>query len=128
MTTTRRGTAVQLLGPSTGGIRNHVTTLAAGLRAEQLIWDPGLGFAKTTAHNLALLRSLATLRPVPAGQPRASGQASAGAASKSAATGSAAGMPGSGQAAISRATNSEHRIIARPRTGRRGRAPSPAAG
>ena len=42
MTTTRRGTAVQLLGPSTGGIRNHVTTLAAGLR--DLGWSaPVLG-------------------------------------------------------------------------------------
>ena len=32
--------------------------LAAGLRADQLIWDPGLGFAKNTAHNLLLLRHL----------------------------------------------------------------------
>ena len=32
MTATHRGTAVQLLGPSTGGIRTHVTTLAGGLR------------------------------------------------------------------------------------------------
>ena len=30
--------------------------LAAGVRPEQLIWDLGLGFAKTTEHNLALLR------------------------------------------------------------------------
>jgi len=36
--------------------------LAAGMRREQLIWDPGLGFAKTTAQNLALLRGLAVLR------------------------------------------------------------------
>jgi dihydropteroate synthase len=36
--------------------------LAAGVRAEQLIWDPGLGFAKTTAQNLTLLRGLAELR------------------------------------------------------------------
>ncbi len=35
--------------------------LAAGVRAEQLIWDPGLGFAKTTDHNLALLRGLSAL-------------------------------------------------------------------
>ena len=42
MTTPVRGTAVQLLGPSTGGIRNHVTTLAAGLR--RLGWSaPVLG-------------------------------------------------------------------------------------
>jgi dihydropteroate synthase len=36
--------------------------LAAGIRPEQVIWDPGLGFAKTTGHNLVLLRELATLR------------------------------------------------------------------
>ena len=36
--------------------------LAAGVRREQLIWDPGLGFAKTTEQNLALLRGLAQLR------------------------------------------------------------------
>jgi dihydropteroate synthase len=35
--------------------------LAAGVKAAQLIWDPGLGFAKTTEHNLALLRGLADL-------------------------------------------------------------------
>jgi dihydropteroate synthase len=32
--------------------------LAAGVAAEQIVWDPGLGFAKTTAHNLELLRRL----------------------------------------------------------------------
>jgi len=37
------------------------TALAAGVRPEQLIWDPGLGFAKDTGHNLNLLRGLATL-------------------------------------------------------------------
>ena len=36
--------------------------LAAGLRPEQLIWDPGLGFAKGTEQNLALLRGLSELR------------------------------------------------------------------
>jgi len=36
--------------------------LAAGVKAQQVIWDPGLGFAKTTEHNLALLRGLADLR------------------------------------------------------------------
>jgi dihydropteroate synthase len=36
--------------------------LAAGVNAQQVIWDPGLGFAKTTEHNLALLRGLAELR------------------------------------------------------------------
>jgi dihydropteroate synthase len=34
---------------------------AAGVRAEQILWDPGLGFAKTTAHNLELLRRLPEL-------------------------------------------------------------------
>ena len=34
------------------------TAQAAGVRREQLIWDVGLGFAKTTEHNLALLRGL----------------------------------------------------------------------
>ncbi|WP_396103344.1 dihydropteroate synthase [Cyanobium sp. Morenito 9A2] len=36
--------------------------VAAGVALEQLIWDPGLGFAKTTAQNLALLDGLAELR------------------------------------------------------------------
>lgn len=36
--------------------------LATGLRREQLIWDPGLGFAKTTEQNLELLRGLPLLR------------------------------------------------------------------
>ncbi len=36
--------------------------LAAGVRAEQIIWDPGLGFAKTTEQNLELLRGLGELR------------------------------------------------------------------
>jgi dihydropteroate synthase len=35
--------------------------LASGVRAERIIWDPGLGFAKTTAHNLELLRRLPEL-------------------------------------------------------------------
>jgi dihydropteroate synthase len=35
--------------------------LAAGVRAEQIVWDPGLGFAKTTEQNLALLRGLERL-------------------------------------------------------------------
>ena len=33
--------------------------LAAGVRPEQIVWDPGLGFAKNTEHNLELLRGLA---------------------------------------------------------------------
>jgi dihydropteroate synthase len=36
--------------------------LAAGLRREKLIWDPGLGFAKNTQQNLELLRGLPLLR------------------------------------------------------------------
>lgn len=36
--------------------------LAAGLQQRQLIWDPGLGFAKTHAQNLELLRGLPQLR------------------------------------------------------------------
>ena len=35
--------------------------LAAGVRQDQLIWDPGLGFAKTTEQNLELLRGLEQL-------------------------------------------------------------------
>lgn len=35
--------------------------LAAGVRPGQIIWDPGLGFAKTTAQNLELLRRLPEL-------------------------------------------------------------------
>jgi dihydropteroate synthase len=35
--------------------------MAAGVRQEQLIWDPGLGFAKTHEQNLTLLRNLPVL-------------------------------------------------------------------
>jgi dihydropteroate synthase len=35
--------------------------VAAGVRPEQVVWDPGLGFAKTTDQNLALLKGLAGL-------------------------------------------------------------------
>ena len=34
---------------------------AAGVGAEQILWDPGLGFAKATHHNLALLARLPEL-------------------------------------------------------------------
>jgi dihydropteroate synthase len=37
------------------------TVLTAGVCSTQVIWDPGLGFAKDTGHNLALLRGLAPL-------------------------------------------------------------------
>jgi dihydropteroate synthase len=36
--------------------------LSTGVRPEQIIWDPGLGFAKTTEQNLELLRRLPELR------------------------------------------------------------------
>ncbi|MFY7695504.1 MAG: dihydropteroate synthase, partial [Cyanobium sp.] len=35
--------------------------LAAGMRPGQILWDPGLGFAKTTSQNLELLRRLGEL-------------------------------------------------------------------
>lgn len=41
--------------------------LAAGIEPERVILDPGLGFAKTAAHNWALLRGLASLEEL--GQP-----------------------------------------------------------
>ncbi len=37
---------------------------AAGIAEERLILDPGIGFAKTAAHNLELLRRLDALRPL----------------------------------------------------------------
>ncbi len=43
-------------------LRASDAAMAAGVRAQQLIWDPGLGFAKTTEQNLALLRGLAVMR------------------------------------------------------------------
>ena len=36
-------------------------TLAAGVQPGQILWDPGLGFAKTTVQNLELLRRLRQL-------------------------------------------------------------------
>ena len=38
------------------------SALSAGVRPEQIIWDVGLGFAKTTEQNLELLRRLPELR------------------------------------------------------------------
>lgn len=35
--------------------------IAAGIRDDQIIWDPGLGFAKTPEQNLSLLKSLEQL-------------------------------------------------------------------
>lgn len=42
--------------------------LAAGVRRDQILWDPGLGFAKTTAQNLELLRRLPELSLLDSGQ------------------------------------------------------------
>jgi dihydropteroate synthase len=39
-------------------LRSTDQALAAGIHAEKIIWDPGLGFAKDTDHNLALLEGL----------------------------------------------------------------------
>ena len=43
--------------------------LAAGVQPEQILWDPGLGFAKTTSQNLELLRRLPQLIQGEPGQP-----------------------------------------------------------
>jgi len=42
-------------------LRATEQAVAAGVRPEQVVWDPGLGFAKTTDQNLALLNGLAGL-------------------------------------------------------------------
>jgi dihydropteroate synthase len=42
-------------------LRASEGAVAAGVRPEQVVWDPGLGFAKTTEQNLALLNGLAGL-------------------------------------------------------------------
>ena len=36
---------------------------AAGIPSERIVWDPGLGFAKTAEHNVALLRDLSRRTP-----------------------------------------------------------------
>lgn len=43
-------------------LRATERALRSGIRSDQLIWDPGLGFAKTTVQNLELLRGLPQLR------------------------------------------------------------------
>ena len=43
-------------------LRASERALAAGVAPSRLIWDPGLGFAKTPAQNLELLRGLQRLR------------------------------------------------------------------
>jgi dihydropteroate synthase len=40
----------------------HATLTAAGIDANALCFDPGIGFGKSVAHNLALLRHLADLQ------------------------------------------------------------------
>lgn len=45
----------------------HAALCAAGIAAEALCFDPGIGFGKTLEHNLALLRHLGQLAP--AGRP-----------------------------------------------------------
>jgi dihydropteroate synthase len=42
-------------------LRSVDAALAAGVRPDNLVIDPGLGFAKTAQHNWALLRALPTL-------------------------------------------------------------------
>ena len=42
-------------------LRQAATAQAVGVEPWQLLWDPGLGFAKTTHHNLTLLRHLSRL-------------------------------------------------------------------
>ncbi|MCT0223645.1 dihydropteroate synthase [Synechococcus sp. CS-1328] len=43
-------------------LRATERALAAGVQADQILWDPGLGFAKTTLQNLELLRGLPQLK------------------------------------------------------------------
>ncbi len=38
------------------------TLISAGLAAEQLVWDPGIGFGKTALHNLEILGKIAGFR------------------------------------------------------------------
>ena len=42
-------------------VRQTATAQAVGVESWQLLWDPGLGFAKTTHHNLTLLHHLSRL-------------------------------------------------------------------
>jgi len=44
-----------------GLLRRTDEALKAGVKPEQIIWDPGLGFAKTTEQNLILLNEIETL-------------------------------------------------------------------
>ena len=42
--------------------QRHAALLAAGVGADQIVLDPGIGFGKTLEHNLTLLRQLRSLR------------------------------------------------------------------
>jgi len=42
--------------------RRYRELVAAGISAERLCFDPGIGFGKTVEHNLALLRALSSLQ------------------------------------------------------------------
>ena len=54
-----------LLGQVIGELRERVAyAVTRGIRREQIIVDPGLGFGKTPEQNLVLLRRLAELRSV----------------------------------------------------------------
>jgi dihydropteroate synthase len=48
-------------------VRRAATCVAGGIAGDRIVLDPGFGFGKTLAHNLALLRGLPTL--VAAGYP-----------------------------------------------------------
>jgi dihydropteroate synthase len=54
-----------LLGEVRGGLETAVATAeAAGMAREALCVDPGIGFGKTVAHNLTLLKRLDAFRPI----------------------------------------------------------------
>ena len=57
-----------------GLLERSEAAIKAGIREEQIVWDPGLGFAKTHEQNLQLLRNLEQLtqgpRPVLIGPSR----------------------------------------------------------
>jgi dihydropteroate synthase len=57
-----RGDSQSMDGLTEYGAAGVVDGVLRGLQREQLIWDPGLGFAKTTEQNLELLRGLPRLR------------------------------------------------------------------
>jgi dihydropteroate synthase len=42
--------------------QSYNRALSCGMKPEQIVFDPGIGFGKTVGHNLALLRGIAGLR------------------------------------------------------------------